>query len=163
MEIQWYQVLIALFGSGILIAAISAIWKASKRDAKVDELIKNLEKNSSEVMKLEKRWEDHDDELSHKIGSSEKRVNFLEKDLIEIKANQKNLIHSINAQNKQILDLIDRLEKNYEGMVNNQKVINEKLELSIDAIKNTLISSGHSNCLFYNKGFKEIKDILGKV
>ena len=117
-----YQIIMLLLGSGSFLTLIGFVWKVSKKDSKIDN-------NSFEIK-----------ELQIKMETSEKQIIDIEKDLIEIKSNQKNLIHSINNQNKQILDLIDRLEKNQKESADRQNNINEKLQSSIEAIKDSLLN-----------------------
>jgi hypothetical protein len=149
-EWSWYQTLVFALGTGIIGTALGAIWKFSKRDAKIDI-------SSDDIKKLFTSGE----KTQIRIGISEEKINSIEKEFIEIRANQKSLIHSIDSQNRQVLNFIDRLEKNHDMFISSQKNINEKLEASIDAIKNTLINSGHSSCIFYKKSVADIKQIVG--
>ena len=157
MEMEWYQWVIILLGTGIVGGLARLIWTASKRDSKLDKALEEVSANEKTILNIESKWKDHELGLWNKLGNSETRINSIEKDLVEINANQKNLIHSINIQNKQVLDLIGRLEKTHESFINAQKTTNEKLADSIDAIKNTLINP---NTAFHNQDIKDILAIL---
>lgn len=161
MQLEWYQIIIILFGSGVIGSLATLVWKASKRDSKIDDTSLGLKENKEKIVAMGRRADEYEEYVDKKIDDSNLKINMIERDLVELKVNQKNLIHSINAQNKQVLDLIDRLEKNQVGFMNIQRDINEKLESGIDSIKNTLIHSSHSHCIFYNKGIREIKEIIG--
>lgn len=157
MSMEWYQWVIILLGTGIVGGLARLIWTASKRDSKLDKALEEVSDNELKILNIEAKWKDHELGLWNKMGTSESRINSIEKDLVGINANQKNLIHSINIQNKQVLDLIGRLEKTHESFINAQKTTNEKLADSIDAIKNTLIDPQTG---FHNQDIKEILAIL---
>lgn len=146
--------ILIIIGTGIVGSLASLVWSASKRDSKIDKALEEVSNNEDKILMIESKWKDHELGLWNKLGSSESRINSIEKDLVEINANQKNLIHSINIQNKQVLDLIDRLEKTHESFINAQRETNDKLSTSIDTIKDSLINN--------QTGFQtqEIKDIL---
>jgi predicted nucleic acid-binding Zn-ribbon protein len=154
---EWYQWIIILLGTGIVGGLARLIWTASKRDSKLDKALEEVSDNELKILNIEAKWKDHELGFWKKLGTSEGRINSVEKDLVEINANQKNLIHSINIQNKQVLDLIGRLEKTHESFINAQKTTNEKLADSIDAIKNTLINP---QTVFHNQDIKDILAIL---
>jgi len=131
--------LIFVFGGGF-VALIGVLWRISKRDSMIDTTIKALEYLADKVEKVEKKVEEDDDDVNTNFKDSQNRIVDIEKELIAIKTNQKNLLYSIDSQNYQILDLIDRLEKNQEGFIQSQAKVNDKLELAINAIKDSLIN-----------------------
>jgi len=135
-----FQLLIIFVFGGGFIALLGVLWRISKRDSVIDSTIQILEQLAIKVNKLELKIDNDDDDISNNFKSSQERIVDIEKELIEIKTNQKNLLYSIDSQNYQILDLIDRLEKNHESFIQTQIKVNDKLELAINAIKDSLVN-----------------------
>jgi chromosome segregation ATPase len=133
MEIQTITIITLLFFGGGFFGIFGLLWKISKRDSAITTVSKDIESIEEKVKTLETKIE-----LDEKTADG-KIVN-IEKELIEIKANQSNLLNSIDTQTGQVLDLIDRLEKNHNGYIKSQSRVNEKLEKAIDAIKDSIIN-----------------------
>jgi chaperonin cofactor prefoldin len=133
MEIQTITIITLLFFGGGFFGIFGLLWKISKRDSAIDTVGKDLETIENKVKLLEDKWGRDEKDTDEKI------VN-IEKELIAIKANQTNLLNSIDTQTVQVLDLIDRLEKNHNGYIKSQSRVNEKLEKAIDAIKDSIIN-----------------------
>lgn len=127
------EIILFIFSTGTLLGIAKLIWVASKRDAFFVDAVKR-------ISKLEKSSNEQDELITEKIEESNGRIIDIEKELIGITSNQKNLLHSIDNQNFQILDLIDRLEKNHQSFIMAQAKINDKLESAINAIKDSLIN-----------------------
>lgn len=132
-------IIIFVLGGG-LAALLSLLWRVSKRDSKLDNLEDSLGDAFVRIDKLEHTSVKGDSSIIDKLDVADRRILELEKELIEIKSNQKNLLHSIDVQNYQVLDLIERIEKNHQSFVDTQTKINDKLESAINAIKDSLIS-----------------------
>lgn len=134
------QLILLFFFGGGFVGVIGLLWKISRRDFAIDVVKTALQLLATKVEKIELKNEAEDSEISANFKNSQERIVDIEKELIEIKTNQKNLLYSIDSQNYQILDLIDRLEKNQEGFIESQAKVNDKLELAINAIKDSLIN-----------------------
>jgi hypothetical protein len=132
-------IIVFIFGGG-LFTTIGLLWKISKRDFAIDTVIGSLDTVNVKIKSLENKINNEDEVIFSNFKNSETRIIDIEKELIEIKTNQKNLLYSIDSQNYQILDLIERLEKNHESFIKTQIKVNDKLELAINAIKDSLIN-----------------------
>ena len=158
-QFGFWEWVVIIIGSGTLIGLGRLIWQASKRDSMLESLDRSNDEQTEKIVALETKWKGYEDAQRNQIGNTDGRINSIEKDLVEINSNQKNLLHSINIQNKQILDLIDRLERNHEGFITSQNNTNAKLEASIDAIKNNIMIGKDPN-LLYSKIIEDVKNLI---
>lgn len=125
-------VLLFLFGGG-LSGMVALLWKISKRDSIIDNLVKVVDRMQTKLDEEDITYDSYTKAVDKKIVDLEKKVIILEE-------NQKNLMFTIDSQNVQIIDLIERLEKNQESYIDSQTKINDKIEASINAIKENLLN-----------------------